>query len=125
MDLQSASKLIAVQSPDLDLGHAFRELAETSILRTTIKHFGRLSTASVHVNREGPLFRCTVDIQLATLKMVSAEFQHEDYHLAFKSALEAAENQLRGAKRALRESKVSRIDRDPVPQDALSSSPVM
>ncbi|WP_052954822.1 HPF/RaiA family ribosome-associated protein [Microvirga vignae] len=125
MDLQSASKLIAVQSPNLDLGDAFRELAETSILRTTIKHFGRLSTALVHVTCEGPLFHCTIDIQLATLKMVRAEFQHEDCHVAFKSALDAVENQLRGAKHALRESKVSRTDRDPIPRDALSSSPVM
>jgi ribosomal subunit interface protein len=103
MDLQSVSKLIAVQSPNLDLGEAFRELAERSILHTTIRHFGQLNTASVHVNRDGSLFRCSVDIQLATLKMVSAEFQHEDCHLAFKSALNAVEDQLRGAKRALRE----------------------
>jgi ribosomal subunit interface protein len=121
MDLQSISKAIAVQSLNVDLEGSFRELAERSILRTTIKYFGQLNTASVHVNREGPLLRCTVNIQLAALKMMSAEFQHEDCYVAFKSALEKVENQLRQAKRELRENKARRTEKDMLLLDALGS----
>ena len=62
MDLQTVSKAIAIHSSTIDLGNAFRELAERSILRTTIKYFGRLNTASVNVSRDGTLFHCAVEI---------------------------------------------------------------
>jgi ribosomal subunit interface protein len=124
MDLQTVSKAITVYSSNIDLGNAFRELAERSILRTTIKYFGRLSTASVNVSRDGTLFHCGVEIQLAELRMVSAEGQHEDCHLAFNNALGEVESQLRRAKRELRESKASRTDEAMPPRD-VSSSPSM
>ena len=124
MDLQTVSRAIAIHSSNIDLGNAFRELAERSILRTTIKYFGRLTTASVNVSRDGSLFRCAVEIQLAELRMVSAEGQHEDCHLAFNNALGEVESQLRRAKRELRESKASRTDKAMPPRDA-SSSPSM
>jgi ribosome-associated translation inhibitor RaiA len=83
MDLQSVSKAIAVHSSNIDLGDTFREFAKRGILRSTIKYFGQLNTASVHVSRDGPLFRCTVNIQMVAHKLMSAEFQHEDCYLAF------------------------------------------
>ncbi len=125
MDLQSASKAIAIQSSNIDLGDTFRELARHSILRTAIKYFRRLNTASVHVSREGPLFRCTVNVQLVALKMMSAESQHEDCYLAFKNALDKVESQLRRAKRQQRESKASGIAKDRLLRGGLGSPPVV
>ncbi|MBL0408371.1 ribosome-associated translation inhibitor RaiA [Microvirga aerilata] len=125
MDLQTVSKAITVHSSNIDLGNAFRELAERSILRTTIKYFGRLTTASVNVSRDGTLFHCAVEIQLAELRMVSAEGQHEDCQVAFNEALGEAESQLRRAKRELRESTASRTGKAMPPWDASSSLSMM
>jgi ribosomal subunit interface protein len=124
MDLQTVSRAIAIYSSNIALENAFRELAERSILRTTIKYFGRLNTASVNVSRDGTLFHCAVEIQLAELRMVSAEGQHEDCHLAFNNALVEVESQLRQAKREPRESTASRTGKAMPPWDA-SSSPSM
>ena len=125
MDLRIVNKVIAVQSSNIDLGEAFREFATQSILRTTIKYFGQLNTAAVHVSREGPMFRCTVNVQLSGLKMMLAEFQHEDCYQAFKSALEKIETQLRRAKRELRGNRASRVDKDRVLRDGLEAPPAM
>jgi ribosome-associated translation inhibitor RaiA len=92
MDLQTVSKAITVHSSSIDLGNAFCELVVRSILRTTIKYFGQLNTASVNVSRDGTLFHCAVEIQLAELRMVSAEGQHEDCNVAFNEALGEVES---------------------------------
>jgi ribosomal subunit interface protein len=125
MDLQRVDKAIAVQSSSIDLGDTFRELAKQSILRTVIKYFGQLNTASVHVSREGSMFRCTVNIHMSALKMMSAEFQHDDCYLAFKKALEKVESQLRRAKQELRENKASRLDKEILLRDGLRSPSMM
>ena len=122
MELDSADKVISVQSSNVDLGDTFRDHAKQSIARAAGKYFGRLNTASVHVNREGPLFRCTVNIQMGALRMMSAEAQHKDCYLAFKGALEKVEKQLRRAKRELREDKPTRVDKDMTLRDGLGSS---
>jgi ribosome-associated translation inhibitor RaiA len=125
MDLQSVSKAIAVDSSDAGLGDAFRELAESTILRTAIKHFGQLKAASVHISRDGPRFDCAVDIHLSGLRPMSAEAQHEDSCQALKRALDIVEDQLRGARRDLRESKARRIGQEMLPRDASSQSPII
>ena len=125
MDLQTVSRAITVHSSNIALESTFRELAERSILRTTIKYFGRLNTASVNVSRDGTLFRCFVEIRLAELRMVSAEGQHEDCHLAFNNAMVEVESQLRRAKREPRESTASRINKAVPPRNALSLSQMM
>ncbi len=56
MDPQRIDKVIAIQSSNIDLGETFRELAKQSILRTVIKYFGQLNTASVHLSHEGLCF---------------------------------------------------------------------
>jgi len=112
MDLQSVRKMISVESSDIGLGDAFRELAESSILRTAIKHFGQLNAASVHISRDGHRFGCAVGIGLSGFTTMSAEALHEDYHQAFKDALALVEDQLRGAKRDLHKIKVSRIGQE-------------
>jgi ribosomal subunit interface protein len=123
MKLDSVDTPITVQSSNVDLGDAFREHAQENIRRAAGKYFGRLNTASVHVTREGLFFRCTVNIQIAALKTLSAEFQHKDCYLAFNGALEKVEKQLRRMKRELREDKATRVDKDSSLREGLRSPP--
>lgn len=123
MEPETAESVIAVQSSNVDLGDAFRDTARQSIVRTAGKYFGRLNAASVHVNREGTFFRCTVNIQMGALKTMSAESQHKDCYTAFKSALEKVEKQLRRTKRELRDDKPVRTDKDMTLRDGLKVTP--
>lgn len=118
-------RAVSVQSSNIELGEAFRDYARESILRIADKYFGQLSTASVHVSREGLLFRCTVNMQMGALKKKSADFQHEDCYIAFKNAVERVEKQLRRAKREHREDKPSRLDKDMILRDGLGASPLI
>jgi ribosomal subunit interface protein len=75
------------------------------------KYFGRLNTATVHFNREGPMYRCTVNVQMGALKMMSGEAKSTDIYAAFRIALGTVAKQLRRAKRELREDKAERVDK--------------
>ena len=120
--MDSIGKAISVQSSKVDLGDTFRNHAQQSIVRASSKYFGQLNTGSVHVTREGPFFRCTVNIQMGALKMMSAEHQHESCYVAFNGALAKVEKQLRRAKRELREDKPTRVDKDVVIREGLRVS---
>jgi ribosome-associated translation inhibitor RaiA len=65
----------------------------------------------VHFTREGVTYRCTVNVQVGTLKMMSGEAKSTDIYAAFRLALERVAKQLRRAKRALREDKAERLDK--------------
>jgi ribosomal subunit interface protein len=121
MDLADLENAITIESSSVDLSDAFREHAQQGIARAANKYFGHLNKASVHVGREGVLFRCTVNIQMGALKMMSADAQDKDCYVAFKAALEKVEKQLRRAKRELREDKAIRVDKDQVLRDGLRS----
>ncbi|MER2265285.1 HPF/RaiA family ribosome-associated protein [Methylobacterium oxalidis] len=110
--LENAARSILVQSSNVDLGDVLPQYARASILQTVRKYFGRLEFSTVHFNREGPLYKCTVTIQVGTLKTMSGEAQLKDAYDAFRSALEKVAKQLRRAKRELREDKATRIDKD-------------
>ena len=110
--MDTTGKAISVQSSKVDLGDTFRHHAQQSIVRAASKYFGQLNTASVHVTREGPFFRCTVNIQMGALKMMSGEAKNKDLYAAFRAALQKTAKQLRRSKRELREDKAERIDKD-------------
>lgn len=112
MSLEGAENSILVQSSNVDLGDTFPEYAKTNIRQVAGKYFGRLSSASVHVTREGINFRCTVNIQMGALKMMSGEAKNKDLYAAFRQALQKTAKQLRRSKRELREDKAERIDKD-------------
>ena len=112
MKLRSIDRTIMIQSSNVDLGEALPAHAEASILRVAGKYFGRLNTASVHFSREGTGYRCSVNIQMGALRMMSAEAQSHDIYLAFNAALEKAAKQLRRAKREVREDKAERVDKN-------------
>ncbi len=96
---------ITVGSSSIDLGSAIREHAEQEILKVADKYFRRLNTASVHFTGEGDDFRCSVNIRMGGLDMMSAEAEAKDAYLAFNSALTKVEKQLRRTKRELRDDK--------------------
>jgi ribosomal subunit interface protein len=121
--MESITKAILVQSSTVDLGDYFRDHARRSIVRTAEKYFRQLNSASVYVNREGTLFRCSVNIQMGALKTMSAEYQDKDCYRAFSCALEKVEKQLRRAKRELREDKPVRTDKDMLLREGLRASP--
>jgi ribosomal subunit interface protein len=103
---------ILVQSANVDLGDNFPDYAKTNIRQVASKYFGHLSLASVHVTREGITYRCTVNIQMGALKMMSGEAKDKDLYTAFRSALQKTAKQLRRSKRELREDKAERTDKD-------------
>ncbi|MBF9196037.1 ribosome hibernation-promoting factor, HPF/YfiA family [Microvirga terrestris] len=103
---------ILVQSANVDLGDNFPDYAKTNIRQVASKYFGHLSLASVHVTREGITYRCTVNMQMGALKMMSGEAKDKDLYTAFRGALQKTAKQLRRSKRELREDKAERIDKD-------------
>jgi ribosomal subunit interface protein len=111
MKLQNSDCTILVQSSNVDLGSALPEYARASILRVANKYFGTLNVAAAHFSREGGAYRCTVNIQMGTLRMMSGEAENKNAYAAFRSALEKVAKQLRRAKRELREDKAYRIDK--------------
>jgi ribosomal subunit interface protein len=112
LKLRSVDRTITIQSSNVDLGEALPAHAEASILRVAGKYFGRLNTASVHFSREGTGYRCSVNMQMGALRMMSAEAQNHNIYLAFNAALEKTAKQLRRAKRELREDKAERVDKN-------------
>ena len=112
MSLEGADNNILVQSSNVDLGDNFPEYAKTNVRQVAGKYFGRLSMASVHVTREGITYRCTVNMQMGALKMMSGEAKDKDLYTAFRAALQKTAKQLRRTKRELREDKAERTDKD-------------
>ena len=119
MKLHSVDKDITVQSANVDLGSNLPDHARESILRVASKYFGRLNTASVHFNREGITYRCSVNMQMGALPMKSGDARDKDIYLAFNAALAKVAKQLRRTKRELREDKGERVDKDAVLRDGL------
>jgi ribosomal subunit interface protein len=111
MKLKGVDRTILVQSSNIDLGDALPDYARTSILQMAGKYFGHLSAASVHFTREGVTYRCTINVQMGALKMMSGEAKSTDIYAAFSLALERVAKQLRRAKRELREAKAKRPDK--------------
>jgi ribosomal subunit interface protein len=103
---------ILVQSANVDLGDNFPEYVKTNIRQVASKYFGHLSLASVHVTREGITYRCTVNMQMGALKMMSGEAKDKDLYTAFRAALQKTAKQLRRSKRELRDDKAERTDKD-------------
>ncbi|MHB2210869.1 ribosome hibernation-promoting factor, HPF/YfiA family [Methylobacterium sp. CM6257] len=105
------SENITVGSAHLDLGESFREQAQQRIREAANKYLGNLVAASVHVAREGGDFRCSVNMQMSGQEMMSAEAVAESVPLAFRTALNKVEKQLRRTKRLQREDRAHQPDR--------------
>jgi ribosomal subunit interface protein len=105
MTVARKKPLITVQSSTVELGEALPTYARTGVERVASKYFGHLSGAAVYFSREGASYRCTVNMQMGILRIVTGEAIAPDCHKAFDGALEKAAKQLRRLKRALRDNK--------------------
>jgi len=123
MRLETVDKNITVQSSSIDLGSSLPGHVRDSVLRVASKYFGRLNTASVHFNREGITYRCSVNMQMGGLPMKSAEARDKDIYVAFNAALEKVGKQLRRTKREVREDKGERVDKDQSLREGLERAP--
>src|SRR5918998_3423998 len=123
MRLETVDKNITVQSSSIDLGSSLPGHVRDSVLRVASKYFGRLNIASIHFNREGITYRCSVNMQMGGLPMKSAEAMDKDIYLAFNAALTKIATQLRRTKRELREDKAERVDKDVVLRERINPAP--
>ena len=103
---------ITIGSSQVDLGSTFREEAELRIRTVAKKYLGDLTTASVHVTRDGSAYRCSVKVQMGANAPMSGEASANDVPLSFKAAFDKVEKQLRRTKRFLREDKAHRLDKE-------------
>ncbi len=120
MKLESVATEITVESSTVDLGDAFRQHARDGVLRVASKYFGRLTTGSVHVTREGVSYRCTVVMQAGALKTMTGEATDKEIYVAFERALAKVAKQLRRTKRELREDKGQRVGKDAALREGLA-----
>jgi ribosomal subunit interface protein len=110
---------IAVQSSTVELGQALPEYARARVEQVAGKYLGDLSGATVYFSREGASYRCTVNMQMGSLRIMTGEAVGPDCHRAFDRALERAAKQLRRLKRALRDDKPFRPDKDALLREGL------
>lgn len=116
MTFPHAEPVIAVIGDGIDVGQALEKRARRSIVRMTEKYIGHLIGANVYFNRDGLLFRSTVNMQMGGLGFVTSEASHQNCHRALQAALDKAEKQLRRMKRRLRDDKPVSLQRAFVPE---------
>ncbi|MDB5572603.1 MAG: sigma 54 modulation protein/ribosomal protein [Hyphomicrobiales bacterium] len=102
---------ITVGSSNVDLGDSLREHVREQVSSMADKYLQHLTRAAVHFNHEGVDFRCSVNVQVGSLPLMAGEALAKDAYQAFNQALEKVAKQLRRTKRAVREDKAQRIDK--------------
>ena len=115
MAMDDEDRIITFESNHHDLGDALRAHGRAEILKLAEKYFGRLVSATAHFTNEGVTSRCSVNIQMGGLPMMSAEASAKDLRQAFNLALDKVATQLRRAKREVREDKPARVDKGVLP----------
>lgn len=110
---------ITIGSSHVDLGDALRAHVREEIENAAAKYLQHLTAASVHFVHEGTDYRCSITIQIGSLPTMAAEAQARDAYLAFNQALEKVAKQMRRAKRAVRDDKAVRADKDMLLRDGL------
>jgi ribosomal subunit interface protein len=115
MTFPHAKPVIAVIGDGIDLGQALEKRARRSIVRMTQKYIGHLIAANVYFNRDGLLFRSTLNIQMGGLGFVTSKASHQNCYRALRAAMDKAEKQLRRMKRRLRDDKPISLQRAFVP----------
>ncbi len=122
MNTADENAVITVQSSNIHLGDFLPARARRAILRVAAKYFRRLTRASVYFSREGRTYRCTVNMEMGALRIVTGEGRGFTCYLALSGALRKAAKQLRRMKRALRDDVVLVGGR---PQDGVTLRPTM
>jgi ribosome-associated translation inhibitor RaiA len=109
MNTADENAVITVQSSNIHLGDFLPARARRAVLRVAAKYFRRLTRASVYFSREGRTYRCTVNMEMGALRIVTGEGRGFTCYLALSGALRKAAKQLRRIKRALRDDKPRRF----------------
>jgi ribosomal subunit interface protein len=109
MKLEKLMGVIAVKSANINLGQALPHHVRDSVSHLVRKYFGKeLMAAPVYFSREGQQFRCAVNLQIGSLKMISAGGLGADCYQAFNVAMEKVTKQLRRMKREVRDNRARR-----------------
>ncbi len=99
---------IVVRSSSIGLGAALRERARAGVERAAAKYFCRLNAATVYFSRDGRGYRCTVNIDMGAMRIVTGESLGFCCYTVFDAAMRKAAKQLRRLKRTLRDDKAPR-----------------
>ncbi|MBX9760179.1 MAG: ribosome-associated translation inhibitor RaiA [Beijerinckiaceae bacterium] len=123
MAQSSPDGAITIGSSNVDLGDALRAHVHQEIEAAAKKYLQNLTLAAVHFAHEGSSYRCSVTVQIGALPTMAAEAQSHDAYVAFNQALAKAAKQMRRAKRAVREDKPVRADKDASLREGLGRLP--
>jgi ribosomal subunit interface protein len=123
MAIIPAGETITIGSAHVDLGDALRGHVRQSLTETASKYLQHMTGAAVHFVHEGADYRCSITVQVGSLPLMAAEAQAKDAYLAFNQALDKVAKQMRRAKRAVREDKAVRSDKDMALRDGLRRQP--
>lgn len=102
---------VTVGSSNIDVGENLRGYAQQHVIGIAEKYLQHLTKAGVHFSHEGSDYRCTVNMQVGALPMMTGEATAPDAYRSFDRAAEKIAKQLRRAKRELREDKAQRLDK--------------
>lgn len=102
---------ITIGSSNVDVSDSLRDHARQRVQGMAEKYLQHLTKAGVHFSHEGADFRCSVNVQIGGLPMMSAEAVADNAYVSCDLAAEKVAKQLRRAKRELREDKASRPDK--------------
>jgi ribosomal subunit interface protein len=114
---------ITIGSSNVDLGEALRSHVRDSVLGMAEKYLQNLVRAGVHFNNDGNEFHCSVNVQAGSLPVMAAEASAKDCYVAFKVALNRVGKQMRRTKRAVREDKAARDDKEMTIREGLRPIP--
>lgn len=123
MTRTSVTGAITIGSSNVDLGESLRAHVHAEIEAAAKKYLQHLTGAAVHFAHEGANYRCSVTVQVGSLPTMAAEAQAIDAYLAFNQALAKTAKQMRRAKRAVREDKPVRQDKDSTLREGLRRLP--
>lgn len=111
MNTRCINAPVIVRSSSIRLGTALRVRARAGVERTAAKYFGRLNAATVYFSREGRGYRCTVNIDMGAVRIITGESLGFCCHAILDAAMRKATKQLRRLKRTLRDDKPPRSGR--------------
>jgi ribosome-associated translation inhibitor RaiA len=108
MNVDRSQAPVVVQCSSIAVAPALRHRARAGVERMTAKYFNQLNAATVYFSREGKEYRCTVNIDMGALRIVTGQSLGFCCHAALDESLRKAGKQLRRLKRASRDDKVPR-----------------
>ena len=94
MKLNGTGTPIKINGSNIDLGEALPHKVQEELLHLAETHSRRLNHATVGFRRDGHWYCCTINVQVANLKVIVAEASAAHCHQAFDQALAKVGRQL-------------------------------